>query len=196
MYNMDRQLNPSLHTLCAALALCAALLSSPLAAADEAAHDAALSSRVTSLLSGLEYVPSAQEWQALGPDAAPILRAVAADPSQLASTRARAISALSHFDDPETRPFLEAVLANASHPEVLRRNAVTVLSLKHGVSALPTIEPLLAVDSYNLRETAVRAVARLSVESPKAKAALSARLSVEPSAPLRSLIEQSLAIAP
>jgi HEAT repeat protein len=181
--------------LCAVLTLCVSLLVTGPLLADDAAQ-AQLASQVSALLGGLEHAPEAHEWEALGPEAAVILQQIAADPSQLATTRARAISALANFDDPQTRPFLESVLTDGAHPELLKRNAVTVLSLKHGVEALPVIAPLLAAESYNLRETAVRAVARLSVESPKAKASLQARLPVEESGALRALIEQSLAVAP
>lgn len=189
---VSRKLSLSIATLVAVF--CA--LSSLWMTQETHADDAQIKSAVTSLLSGLEYAPTPEEWRALGPEAAEILRQTASDPTQLATTRARAISALANFDDPATRPFLEAVLSNEAHPEILRRNAVTVLSLRHGAEVLPLIAPFTASPSFTMRETAIRATARLAIDSPDAKALLATRLPVEPSDTIKTVIEQSLNTAP
>jgi HEAT repeat protein len=147
--------------------------------------------KVAVLLDSIHDVPSAQEWTTLGPGAAAVLRAIAADSSQLATRRGRAATALRHFPDADTRSLHERLVADTSAPSVVRRKAALALALSAGELAVPALQPLLQSDDKRLREGVVKALGR--IRSPAAVSALQASLDSEPKPYLKEEIRKAIA---
>ena len=154
------------------------------------AQDAKVAAEVDVLLGGIEYVPKAEEWTKLGPDAATVLRTIAGSQNERPSRRARAVSALAHFPTPETKAFLTGILHGADSPVLLQRKAMSALSFAYGADSLQLLQPYLANPNRRLRESAIRAVG--TVASPDAKALLKQRLQVEDAKYLRETIQEVL----
>ena len=130
-----------------------------------AAPDAALQGRVEGLLGSYRTV-RAEQWRALGPDAAPILSALVNDPATLPTFRARALAALGVIDPATAAPHIRRLVADASAPAPLRSAAVgaapTVLGEQ---AALPLLQPLLRGDDETLTTVSARALARAGAAS-------------------------------
>lgn len=152
--------------------------------------DEKLATQVKELLAGFEYVPTREDWAKLGPQAAGVLRQIAADPTASATTRARAVSSLGYFPEAGTESFLTALLAADDQPSLLRRKSLRALAFGFGDKALPQITPYLSNEDKRLRESAIRALGLLKVDA--AREALQARLSQEPSSYLQETIRKTL----
>lgn len=167
------------------LALCG--LASPVSAQDQ---DQKVVSQVEALLAGFEYVPKKEDWDRIGPAAAPVLRQIAADPNAKKVQRARAISSLAYFPQSTTQTLLKTIIAEETQPKVLRRKALRSLANGFGVKAITTIEPFLSSKDTQIRETAVLALG--SIKSDKCKTLLKAQLKVESSALVKETIQKTL----
>jgi HEAT repeat protein len=175
--------------------LLASLLAAALAtSAPAAAQEDATRSQVEALLGGIEYVPSAQQWQALGPQGEATLRQIAADPATPRSRRGRALSALAHFPSPETRLLFERLLADEQQPVLLRRKALVAAANAFGPQALPTLQPYLQHPDQRLRESAALAIS--AIHTPEARALLQERLLVEDAPWLREALHNALEARP
>lgn len=145
------------------------------------------------LLSGYEAAPAASELQLLGAGVDAELMAISADTSVSKARRASATWSLGYFPTDATRLFLAQVVTDASADSQLRRSATWALCNGWGDAALAVLEPALTSSDVQLRNQAVRAVAR--VGSPASRAVLEGRLAVESSAMVRDAITASLAEA-
>jgi HEAT repeat protein len=85
---------------------------------------AAIAARVDSYLSSYDTRISAERWRALGPQAAPILSAIAQDTTALPTRRAKALAALGIVDPPTAAPLVRGLATDASAPYVVRSSAV------------------------------------------------------------------------
>lgn len=151
----------------------------------------ALRSKLIELLSGYEDPPTAAALRALGAGVDTELMAIAADSSVSKARRASATWSLGYFPSPATRSFLDDRVQDAAGDSQLRRAATWALCNGWGDAALEAIGPALRSSDDQLRNQAVRAVAR--VGSPAARALLESRLAVESSAMVRDAITASLA---
>ncbi len=145
---------------------------------------------VHELLGGIEYVPTAAEWQKLGPDAAVTLRAIAGSPKERPSKRSRAISAMAHFPTPETQAFLEGLAADTNSKPKFRGKALRALAVGFKSGALPTLKTFAADANSTVREDAILGLG--TVATPEAKVVLEQRLQLETKVHLRETIQKSL----
>ncbi len=154
------------------------------------ADDSALRAQVLDLLSGYEETPTATELQKLGAGVDTELVAIASDSSVGRARRANATWSLGFFPTESTRGFLVALVEDPSADSQLRRSATWALCNGWGDGALDAVKPALAASDVQLRNQAVRAVAK--VGTPAARSVLEARLATESSAMVRDAIAQSL----
>ena len=84
--------------------------------------------KVDALLAGSEFVPTASDWNRVGPEAAAALMKRASEPNRDLLDRARSVSALAHFATKDVRTWLRALQADAAAPSVLRRKAQAALT--------------------------------------------------------------------
>ena len=155
--------------------------------------DPVIVGKVDALLSGIEYVPTRQDWDRIGAEAAAVLRAIAADPKELLARRARAASSLAHFPGGETHSFLSRWVNDDAAPAMLRGKVARALALTAGDAAVPIIEPLLADQNKRLCEAVVKSLA--SIKTEKSRAALTRRLKVESRPFLKKTIETAIETA-
>lgn len=158
-----------------------ALLVLPLArpAAAEAPVDPAATERVRHLLSGYEYVPTAEELRAI-PEIDRILESLATDGAIPGFIRARALSSFASLpatSDRANRTLRAALADETLHPQI-RRAAVKTLVTRLGAAALPDVGPVLAHREARLRDAAVEALAPYASD-PAVRDALAARLTKE-----------------
>jgi HEAT repeat protein len=121
---------------------------------------AAVAARVDSYLSTYDTRISAERWRALGPQAAPILSAIAQDTAALPTRRAKALAALGVVDAPTAAPLVRGLATDASAPYVVRSTAVraapSVLGPKEATALLL---PILRGPHSSLRARAGEALA-------------------------------------
>ena len=129
-----------MSTRLAGLCLLATLL--PGGAAWSAPADPELRARVEGLLGAYRAVTVA-EWRAVGPDAAPVLEAVAADAQALPTRRARALAALGLVRPTAAGPLVRRLASDVTAPVVLRSAAVEVAAGVLGADAQGVLVPLL-----------------------------------------------------
>lgn len=169
-----------------ALSLAALLaLASPAYAADDA-----LRTQVLDLLTGYEDAPTAADLQKLGDGVDATLLAIASDSSVSRSRRASATWSLGFFPTDATKAFLTSLVNDTAADSQLRRSATWALCNGWGDAALELVKPALDASDSQLRNQAVRAVAK--VATPAARSVLEARLSTESSAMVRDTLTQSL----
>ncbi len=154
------------------------------------AQDAGVAKQVDALLGGIEYVPEAKEWTALGPEAAVVLVSIASAPDERPSRRARAISALAYFPNVQNRAFLETVAGDTKAKTVLRRKALRALSHAYKADATAFVKGFVSSEDKYLREAAIKSLA--DIGTPEARLVLEQRLKVEKAAFVRQTIEKSL----
>ena len=136
-----------------------------LASVAGAEPDPALRGRVEGLLGSYRTV-SAEQWKALGPDAAPILASVVEDAAALPTFRARALAALGAVDAAAATPHVQRLLADASAPKVLRSAAIGAAPAVLGEqAALPLLRPFLVGDDRTLSEVSARVLSRADAAS-------------------------------
>lgn len=121
---------------------------------------AVVRARVDSYLSSIDTRISPERWRALGPEAAPILSAIAQDTTELPTRRAKALAALGIVDAATAAPLVRGLTSDASAPYVVRSTAVraapTVLGSKEATTLLL---PILRGSSSSLRARAGEALA-------------------------------------
>jgi len=127
--------------------------------------DPALRGRVEGLLGSYRTV-GAEQWRALGPDAAPILASVVSDPAALPTFRARALAALGVVDPASAAPHVQRFLADASAPRPLRSAAIGAAPGVLGEqAALPLLRSFLVGNDRTLSEVSARALSRAGAAS-------------------------------
>jgi HEAT repeat protein len=146
---------------------------------------------VHELLGGIEYVPTAAEWQKLGPDAAVTLKAIAGSPKERPSKRSRAISALAHFPTADTKAFLTGLAADTNLKGKFRGKALRALAHGFKADSVSVLTTYAADTNATVREDAVLGLGH--VATPEAKDVLKKRLELETKVHLRETIQKSLA---
>lgn len=146
--------------------------------------------QLRALLSGFEHTPDAQTWRALGPEALPVLIDLYDDADAPQYVRLRSVHAVSFYPSPATRTFLLAVARAPGQSDLFVRQAVLSIGRAFGARAVDDIRPFLSHEEPVVREGAATALGR--VHTGAALSALRGRLSVEPSAQVREVIERSL----
>ena len=129
-------------------------------------QQASVEGQVARLLAAPEHSPSRNEWRALGPSAAAALRGIAADAGTDLVRRARAVSSLAAFSDPESTAWLGALLADRERPPLLRRKAAAALGL-HGTPGRAVLTRLQG----KLRDAALVEVVREVLGKPSGEEA-------------------------
>lgn len=134
---------------------------------------------IETLLSGYEYVPTAEDWARAGSPAevAAELMRIADDPTQ-GVQRQRALSSLAHFPGPATEAFLSARAGDPATPTRLRGKALIAWGFVARDRAAPMIAAFLTEPDAGLREDAVRALRVMA--APEVEAFLAARVAREP----------------
>jgi hypothetical protein len=104
-----------------------------------------VAAEVNALLGAIDTPISAARWRALGEQARPGLEAVAGDPRQLPSRRAKAVDALAALGSERDAPRFLALALDEGEPLVLRLSAVrgvgaTTPTAKLASSLLPALE--------------------------------------------------------
>jgi hypothetical protein len=100
------------------------LLAILLAATPPAPSGAELRARIDSYLRTIHGHIGAEEWRRLGPEAVPVLEAIARSTQELPTRRAGAAWALVHLQGASARPVLDALLGDRGAPFVVRSAAV------------------------------------------------------------------------
>ncbi|HJL05493.1 MAG TPA: HEAT repeat domain-containing protein [Polyangiaceae bacterium LLY-WYZ-15_(1-7)] len=166
----------------------AGLPASPAAA--QPAPDDALVSQVRQLLSGVEAVPPAATWRALGSGGLRALVALYQSPTEPPFVRARAVSAAAHYPVPAARTFLKAVAGAPGQDALFVRRAVRALGAAFGAQAEADLRPYLAHPAPAVRVAAARALA--PIDTPSARAALRERRRVERARSVREALDAAL----
>lgn len=158
--------------------------------------------QVGEVMTGIDHVPARRELTRIGPEAAEVLREIAASGPTVVG-RGRALSSLEYFPTEETRQFLTAQIADEAAPTRLRRKAMLAMALAFGArdfdngvcaqypgdrGTLTLLMPFLEAPDEDLREGAVEAIALLN--TPEATAALSASASQESVPYIKALMER------
>jgi HEAT repeat protein len=145
--------------------------------------DAELRARIDAYLRTIDVPVDADDWLALGPDAAPMLAAIARDPRALPTRRAQALAALAIVSGPGASPLLGELAAGEDEPLGVRLSAVRGLA---GVPAPEKLQPALRPLLESARDVRIRAAAArgLAERVPEpACAAIRARAAAEDPGP-------------
>jgi hypothetical protein len=163
------------------------LLSLPVLAAPPAATDAVKQTVETYLGSIDTPIPEAR-WKALGPEAGPVLAAIAAD-DPLPSRRAKALHALAIVDAARAAPLAAAAAANAQQPLVVRSAAVwAVARTMSPAEAVAVLRPMLTSSSVPLQRRSAEALASVGPQGCAAVVAQAAHLSGDARAPFAQVL--------
>lgn len=146
--------------------------------------------RVRQMLSGVEDVPSDEDWRRLGDGVIPVLIDLYGDADQPPYVRLRAVGAVAAFPRPAVRTFLLAVTRVEGQSDLFIREAVMALARGFGAAASADVSPFLGHDEPVVREAAARALGRIG--DAGATRALRARLTVERDSTVRATIEAAL----
>jgi HEAT repeat protein len=117
--------------------------------------------QVETFLSTIDTPVSAQQWQALGPDAAPVLMEIASTRSHLPSRRARAVEALGMRKDARAADLVNGLATTASEPKSVRMAAVRALPQVARDRAQAALAPLLQDGDLHIRAATAGALATL-----------------------------------
>lgn len=167
--------------LCAASALL--LLATPATAAP-ALSKAQITERARVLLSGFEFVPTADAWDALGPAGAVADVLMTLTKDQTGLVRYRAMSSLAHFPTPGVKTFLVSNAQQTSLAPRLRAKALRALGAGFKEQALTALTPMLSEADPVIREAAVKAMQPMAAAA--VQTLLEDRMSGEPVAWVRA----------
>ena len=143
--------------------------------------------QVRQMLSGIEDVPSARDWQRLGPDVLPVLMALYQDADEPNYVRLRAVGATAAFDRPAVRTFLLAVATVEGQRDLFVREAVLGLGRAFGAAAVRDVAPFLDHAEPIVREGAAAVLVRNGAED-----LVRARLRIESDPAVRRAFESAL----
>lgn len=111
------------------------------------------------MLSGYEYVPSAQDLARLGSGVPDLLMQIVKDPGAMKYHRLRALTLLRHYPDrPEVQSFLTNLLTEENLPGSFLRRAMVALGQTAKGKAIPTLTPFLSSKDVHSREAAAQAL--------------------------------------
>lgn len=149
--------------------------------------------KVMVLLSGIEHIPTKEEFQRAGTEdqVVGVLDGIARDNGSKLRFRANAAAALGNFPRPDTRKTLEALITEEGLNEVIRRPSVKAYGFAFGAEAVPLLSKVLEFKDRNTREAALRALA--DVKTPAARQAIEVHSKIETDDALRKLAQETLA---
>ena len=150
----------------------------------------AVKKRVDVLLSGIEDVPSDEDWARLGDAAVPALVEIVRDRQAKVVKRGRAAIGLGNFDTDTSRQALRMLLVDSTTPSLLLRKSMIALARLEGDGATDAVAKHLDHKSKRVREQAIKTLGEL--QTAPAQAALGARAKVEKSRYLKDLIDAEL----
>lgn len=146
--------------------------------------------QVRNMLSAFEEGPSAETWQALGPETLVVLEQLYDDEGQQPFVRLRAIHAAGHFPSEASRSFLKRVAMREGQLDLHVRAALRTMARAFGESALADIRPFLSHRETVIREGAVLALG--TIATPRARTLLQSRLSVERNEAVKATLQRTL----
>jgi len=123
--------------------------------------------QVDTFLSTIDTPVTAQQWQALGPDAAAVLMEIASTRTHLPTRRARAVEALGMRKDAAAAALVSGLVAAAGEPRAVRMAAVRALPQVARDRAQATLAPLLQDRDLHLRAAAAGALSTLGADGCK-----------------------------
>jgi HEAT repeat protein len=144
----------------------AGLQNRPPAGTTVTARPEPVKAQVESYLDSIDTPVRPEQWRALGPDAAPVLEAIAQDPKKLPTRRARAVSALAVVGSPRASKLIVSIAQRESEKSVVRMSALRAAGdLLDPAGLLVAVKPVLE----GARDNRVRAAAAsvLARRSPK-----------------------------
>ncbi len=111
------------------------------------------------MLSGYEYVPSAQDLARLGPSVPDLLMQIVKDPVAMRYHRLRALGLLRHYpDQTDVQGFLTNLLSEPNLPDGFLRPTILTLGQTAKAKAMTTITPFLSSKDVHIREAAAKAL--------------------------------------
>jgi hypothetical protein len=120
-----------------------------------------LREQVRTFLSTIDTPVTAQQWRALGPDAAAVLMEVAGGESELPTRRARAVEALGMRQDAAAAKLVNDLAARASN-KVIRLAAVRAMpQVSKSAAAQAALAPILEDADVHVRAAAASALSSL-----------------------------------
>lgn len=146
--------------------------------------------RVNSLLAGIEFEPTAEQFKALGPEASKVLHAVAQDAERTPVERGRAVVALVHFEDASSRDVLTKLLDASATPRHLKRKIIWALGRIGDSKTVEHLKPFLANKDYATREATIDSLGRMGSE--QAREALRSHVDRESSEHLKKKVKAAL----
>ena len=122
--------------------------------------------QVESYLDSIDAPVRPEQWRALGPDAAPVLEAIAQDPKKLPTRRARALAALAVVGSPRASKLMITIAQRESEKSLVRMSALRAAGqVLDPAGLVVAVKPVLE----GAKDTRVRATAAgvLAKRSPK-----------------------------
>jgi HEAT repeat protein len=160
-------LGPAASALLATLlAAPAGLQSRPPAGTTVTGRPEQVRAQVETYLDSIDTPVRPEQWRALGPDAAPVLEAIAQDPKKLPTRRARALAALAVVGSPRASKLIVTIAQSESEKSVVRMSALRAAGdLLDPAGLVVAVKPVLE----GAKDTRVRAAAAgvLARRSPK-----------------------------
>lgn len=151
--------------------------------------DSDIDQRIRLMLSTIDTPPSAEDWQALGPNVISTLATIYNDETAPPFMRMRTVFAARYFATEASRTFLRAVTTTSTQDLVIS-SAINSLSHAFGARALDDIRPLLNHNAPTVREAVVRALS--AMETPIAHELLMSRINIEQNAVVRTALTNAL----
>lgn len=141
------------------------------------------------ILSGYEYVPSAQDLEALGPGVPTLLMQIVKDPGAMKYHRLRALSLLRYYPDrPNVHSFLIGLLSENNLPSGFVRATILTLGQTVKGNAIPTLIPFLSSKDVHIREAVAQAL--FSTGEPSVAGLLTEAAGSEPELFLKESMEK------
>jgi HEAT repeat protein len=122
--------------------------------------------QVETFLESIDTPVLPEQWRALGPEAAPVLEAIAQDPKKLPTRRARALAALAIVGSPRAPKLVTSIAQSPTEQALVRMSAVRAAGdLLDPAGLVVAIKPVLV----GAKDARVRAAAAgvLAKRSPK-----------------------------
>ncbi|QSQ27301.1 HEAT repeat domain-containing protein [Pyxidicoccus parkwayensis] len=154
--------------------------------------NADLRARVLELLDASQGTPREEAWRQLGPEAAPVLAALAVDQEAPAARRAMAVTSLALVDPAGGAGSIREVLEDSRAPADVRASAATALGRSLGLEAVPTLLSRLQDREDRVREAVAVALGRLGGQ--QVRQALEDRLPLEERPLVREALQRGLTL--
>ena len=151
-----------------------------------------LRARVLALLDASQGGPREESWRRLGPDAVPVLTALAVDRETPIARRALALTSLALVDPAGGAGSIREVLEDARAPADVRASAAAALGRCLGLEAIPTLLNRLQDREDRVREAVAVTLGRLGGQ--QVRQALEDRLPLEERPLVREAVQRGLTL--